>query len=478
MGTPTVISLEFNELTPPLIERFWRQGELPNFRRFFSESHCFTTDAEERGEALNPWIQWVTVHTGVPYAEHQVFRLNEAGKVQGRQVWDILSEAGHRSWICGSMNTSYRPDFDGLLVPDPWTSDTLPRPAELTPYVDFVRHQVQEHTNANSRSSLRALLGFVTFMVRHGLSPETVAAIVRQLISERVDDVGWKRASLLDRLQFDLFSWYFRRYRPAFASFFLNSTAHYQHVFWREMEPEAFDIQPSDRDRKTYGSAVLYGYRQMDRLLGKFMALADGNTTLMLTSALSQQPCMVYDASGGKRFYRPKGLETLLTRVGIDAPVRVSPVMSEQFHLYFEEEQTRDAALAALSGLKVGDEPLLGIQPEGARELFLGCRLFGEVASDAVIASGDRRLPFFELFYEAGSRKSGMHHPEGFCWVRTPEKVHVVHERPVSLRAIAPTVLTLFGVDVPPAMRAAPLDIGIAPGNSRSAPARAQVSAT
>ncbi|MFM9068742.1 MAG: hypothetical protein ACKOUR_15640, partial [Planctomycetota bacterium] len=72
-----LISLEFNELCPNLLSQFIQRGELPNFARMQSESEVLVTDAEERGEMLNPWVQWVTVHTGLSLQEHQVTTLSQ-----------------------------------------------------------------------------------------------------------------------------------------------------------------------------------------------------------------------------------------------------------------------------------------------------------------------------------------------------------------------------------------------------------------
>jgi len=36
------------------------------------------TLSEEVYEHIEPWIQWVSVHTGKSYAEHKVFRLGDA----------------------------------------------------------------------------------------------------------------------------------------------------------------------------------------------------------------------------------------------------------------------------------------------------------------------------------------------------------------------------------------------------------------
>ena len=51
-----LINLEFNELSPTLMDRFIAQGMLPNFARLRQESTVCITDAEIEPPALEPWI--------------------------------------------------------------------------------------------------------------------------------------------------------------------------------------------------------------------------------------------------------------------------------------------------------------------------------------------------------------------------------------------------------------------------------------
>jgi len=43
-----LVLLEFNELTPALMDRFIADGSLPNFARLRESCHVFTSDAQER----------------------------------------------------------------------------------------------------------------------------------------------------------------------------------------------------------------------------------------------------------------------------------------------------------------------------------------------------------------------------------------------------------------------------------------------
>ena len=178
-----LILLEFNELTPTLMDRFISEGKLPNFARLRESSEVFITDAEEQEPYLEPWIQWVTVHTGVPYSEHGIFRLSEGHKLRHKNVWDLVSEAGETVWVCGSMNARHEKETKGYIMPDPWSSDLVPQPEALLPYFHFVQRNVQEYSNDRVPLSKSDYVRFMQFMIGHGLSSNTVANIFRQLFS-------------------------------------------------------------------------------------------------------------------------------------------------------------------------------------------------------------------------------------------------------------------------------------------------------
>lgn len=450
-NTPSVIILEFNELSPTLMNDFIGRGLLPNFARLRGESYNYVTDAGERAPHLEPWIQWVTVHTGLPFSEHGVFDLDDGHKLNTPRLWDLISGGGRRVWVCGSMNAWAGEGVDGFILPDPWSTRLRPHPeGEFEPYYDFVSSYVKEYTRDEVPLTAAEKVRFVRFMLARGLRPRTVARIVRQLTDERGGKRRWRRAVILDRLQWDLFSRYWRRHRPAYATFFLNSTAHFQHMYWRNMNPELFQLKPSAEEQAEYADAVLFGYRQMDKIVGKCLALAGAEATVILCSALSQQPCLAYEQSGGKKFYRVEEPKRLLTFAGVDVDFTYSPVMSEQFRLYFEDEGAAAEACERLEALRVGERAALSVRRDG-REIFAGCCVFEQLPADSLLRSAHtgRAEPFRDYFYLVEGMKSGMHHPDGIFWVRTPSRRHRVHEEKIPLTRVAPTILSLYGLPKP-----------------------------
>lgn len=450
-----LIALEFNELCPALLDRWMLQGLLPNFSRLHAESAVFVTQADVDDPALlEPWIQWYSVHTGLPYEQHRVFHLTEGPRAGHADVYRMLLAAGRRVCSFASMNVAPFAAEGSVFVGDPWSENGDAHPAELNLYSRFVSHNVREYSNANGRLDLADHARFLAFMAGHGLSPATMARIMRQLGAERLADrkLAWKRVALLDRLQFDVFRSYYRRLRPDFASYFVNSVAHLQHSYWRHMDPQAFTVRPSAAEMATYGDAIRFGYQEIDRLLGAFMELAGAeDARLMFITALSQQPFLRYEETGGQHFYRLHDVHAFLSRLGIEF-THVDPTMTHQYLAQFASAGSAAQAQRRLESLALADGRLIfgfpAIEAAG-NSIYFGCQISTPTPLDAPVTVGQSNEPvrFGDLFYRIEAIKSGRHHPDGCLWIQTGH--HEVHEAKPSILDVLPTQLALLDVPLP-----------------------------
>ena len=268
------------------------------------------------------------------------------------------------------MNVGYRTGISGAVMPDPWATHVQPTPKELQPYFSFIQRNVLEYTNSKVPLTRADYMNFVRFMASHGLSAGTMAAIAKQLLKEVQGQDRWKRAVILDKLQFDVFRHYYRKIKPAFSTFFLNSTAHFQHFYWRNMEPEIFTVKMSSEEAAKYESAILFGYQEMDRLVGKFIDLAGTDATLVFCTAISQQPYLAYEEKGGRQVYSPSKFEALVRFAGVSEPFRVAPVMAHQFHVYLESEQVAQRAESQLKALTVNGRQALAVVRAGTADFL------------------------------------------------------------------------------------------------------------
>ncbi len=452
---PAVICLEFNELTPTLLDAFISQGHLPHFKKLRDRSIVQTTNANAAGEWLNPWVQWVTVHSGLDASEHEVYRLSNAYKLNVPAIWDTISSAGQRVWMCGSMNPWSSEELNGHLLPDPWSHQFNSYPeGEFAAYDAFVRKNVQEYAAKKSPVSIKERFRFVEYMLDHGLHISRIKRIFIQLLQECIGKHRWKRASVLDAIQYDLFEWYYKKHQPQFATFFSNSTAHYQHKYWRNMEPEKFTIRPTSAEQRSYKNAILYGYQQMDGILGRVMNLAP-EATIMLVSGLGQQPFQEEDQAGGIRYYRIHNKESLSRILRIEGDFNYEPIMADEFFLRFVNEIDAEACVARLNSILLPDgSPAFGAELDGSDVIGqCKCRQLLPEAAELSVQGTQETITFSEVFYWVDSLKSGTHHPDGIFWISQPGQSHEVREEQVSLTTIAPTILDCLNIEKPEFMQ-------------------------
>lgn len=446
-----IICLEFNELVPSLMDRFIGEGALPNFERLRETSDVFTTDTIDHStEALEPWVQYCSAHTGVRAQVHGVMNLANGHKYSGPRFWDVADQAGLSVMLWSSMNIHTRPGFRGTVLPDPWAAGSISfSPPDLAPFVNYVQKSVQEHTRTDSSSDKAELRAFVWFLLRHGIKFSTIRTLIAQLISERGRGHRFRRAFVLDRIISDIFCSYYRRQKPDLATLFLNSTAFVQHRYWRNFEPEHFELKPTEADQARFGGAIREGYRNMDQIVGQVRAL-NPQARLLLYTAHSQQPHVLHERQGGKSCYRPRDFGATLTSLGIQSIEQVEPVMTEQFRIHFPSSDSRDVALGQLLSWVYEGKRVFNFKPDSEKTLFGGCRLHDCLPKEAAIDAPDgTQLKFYDLFYLIDAVKSGRHHPDGILWIQNDAGVKHVHSGRVPVTAIAATILQLLEVPVP-----------------------------
>lgn len=451
-----LIALELNELCPALLDRWMEEGYLPNFKRLYEQSAVFTTEADVHDPGqLEPWIQWYSIHSGLPFEDHKVFHLTDGARAPFDDIYKILREAGRTVGCFASMNVAPFAEKGSFFVADPWSEKGDASPSELNIYNRFVSYNVREYSNAANRMTASDYMSFLTFMGSHGLRTKTVSKIIQQLAGEKMGErkQSWERVAILDALQFDVFRSYYKKYKPDFASFFLNSVAHLQHSYWRHMDPEAFSVRPSDKEIATYGNAIRTGYQHMDKLVGDFMVLAkEQNATLMMMTALSQQPFLKYEDRGGQHFYRLHNVDTFLRRLGIET-VKVDPTMTHQYLARFSSADVAQAAKERILKLRVEDgRTVFDFAPveEHPDGLYFGCQISNQLPDDAVIIddTNNEPIPFSKLLYKIEAIKSGRHHPDGALWIQTGQ--HQLHNDKPSILDILPTQLGMLGIDTKP----------------------------
>ena len=443
--TGPILVLELNELCPPILNRMMDAGDLPNFRKLHDSADVYVTHTDD--PTLEPWVQWPSFHTGQPESVHGAQELDEGHIIQTPRIWDRLAETGVDSIVFGSMNADSAHKDTVFLVPDPWSAGVRPSDPAYDAFHKFISFHVAEHTNPNARPTRADALNFVKFMLGHGLSLKTITTAMSQIAGEKTSpgDRKWRRALVLDWMLWDVFANTWSSRRPKFATFFANSTAFLQHRYWRHMEPDAYQVKPSDREMADFGDAVEDSYRHMDTIVGKAFDLVGPSGRIVLATALSQEANTRYEHIGGKFVYRPHSFKDLFAWAGGPQPTSFEPVMTHQAWASFASEDAAIEAEAALDALQSNGKTIMEWRRTGNRVMFW-CGLISrtEPGFELTHAKTGKSIAFDDLFMLVGQVNNSQHCRDGAFWVQSRDGSSRVHADKLPLEHAYGIMMDMF----------------------------------
>lgn len=395
-----LILLELNEISFEYVEAYIARGELPHLGSLIRRHGYSETTSEDNYEELEPWIQWVTAHTGLAFWGHGVFRLGDIVHNEFPQLWELLEAGGLKVGAVSPMNAANRLQDPAFFLPDPWT-DT---PASGSWLLRELGRAISQAVNDNTkgRVSLRSALILLISAFRYAY-PSRYAAYLRDSLTSR--GRPWRRALVLDRLVANVFEREWCRYRPDFSSVFLNGVAFVQHHYMfssavyggRQRNPEWYVSARMD--------PMLEAYRLYDDILGRMMRYG---ARMMIATALHQIPY------GQTTYYwRLRDHERTLRKWGV--PFRkIQPRMSRDFLVVCHDEIEAEAAAACLrSATADGGEPLFEVDLRDG-DLFVMLIYPRDVGKGFRVRVGQRWYDDFAKDVAFVAIKNGHHHGVGY----------------------------------------------------------------
>lgn len=355
----SVVVLELNEVNFDFVKAYASQGQLPEFNRLIQTHGLSETTSEREYREWEPWIQWVTAHSGKTLAEHGVFRLGDIVDADVDQIWEQLERQGLSVAAMSPMNASNRLTSPAFFLPDPWTKTAMTGPKAVCRLYAVLAEAVND--NASGRMTPSMIVELIGGLIRYA-RPANYLTYLKVMAGSLTG--SWRRAIFLDLLLGDLFIHLMKTTKPRFATVFMNAAAHIQHHYM--FSSAVYDGGIKNPDWYVAGGhdPILEIYQIYDRQIGAIQkALPDAR--LMIATGLHQVP-------HGRETYYWRLREHRAFLELMDIPFAdVRPLMSRDFVI---ECRTGAEALRAESLLDrvVADDgaPLFTIDNRG-RDLFV-----------------------------------------------------------------------------------------------------------
>lgn len=427
-----LLLLELNEINFESIEAYARAGKLPALSSLLARHGYSRTESEQDYETLEPWIQWVTAHTGLSFAEHGVFRLGDIVHHDLVQIWEQLEAYGLKVGAVSPLNAKNRTRNAAFFVPDPWTETDVTGSQITCRLYEAIAQAVND--NAGGRLEISSKL-WLALGAAANARPSNYGRYVKLALSGR--EKPWAKAMFLDLLLADFFVGKIKQSRPDFATLFLNAGAHIQHHYMfsssvysgRQKNPAWYVPDAVD--------PVLEVYELYDRIIADVMH-ALPNYRLMLSTGLHQDPHpqLTY-------YWRLKEHAAFLQELDISFQ-RVEPRMSRDFLVVCaSSEQAREAERQLAMVTSADGTPLFSIDNRGG-DLFVMLTYPKDIPPGFSFLLGNQRFEDLRRHVAFVAIKNGQHNGIGyFLDAGSPRKSH---PDTFPLRRLPDILKTMLGV--------------------------------
>lgn len=406
-----LILLELNEVNFDLIKLYVEScpNEFPHFCELFKR-YNISTVSELEYSSLEPWIQWVSVHTGLKLVEHNIFRLGDIVNSPKTQIFEMIESAGYSVGCISPMNTDNRLKNAAYFLPDPWTKTRTDSSWPLKKMSQAISQAVNDNSSGHiSLVNLGYLIfGFLRFF-RFKYLYLYLAIGYGALRSK------WNKALFLDLLLHDIHLKLLLKTNPNFSTIFFNAGAHIQHHYLlntpeldeskktinRIRNPEWYISRHEDPVREVY---KLY-----DFIIGDYLQMK--NIELLVATGLSQ---VKYDVC--KYYYRLKNHVDFLSKLGITFQ-KVYPRMTRDFLIEFSSREETQIALKKLKSLFIGETgiQLFGEIDDRGLSLFVTLSYPNEILPGSSVKSDNDEFDIYpHLAFVA--LKNGKHHCKGYAF--------------------------------------------------------------
>ena len=271
-----LLIIELNEFNIDLLKEASRKLNLKNIQKILMMSkHSTFCDENEEHHGLDPWVQWVSIHTGVSFNDHKIKHLGEVNSLSFPQIWESLSNYKISSGIWGALNASKgKGNTCSFFFPDPWTYSEKAVPKKLNNFLALPRYFSKNYLSLFSIKFFNSGLRFLIYLLSSDilyLLRKDLFYIFQSIFTQSLSSNFL--FSIFDLVSCRLFLKYQKISKPDFLIFFMNSLAHAQHKYWK---------------KSNFGKELEFTLRNIDRILGILFESISKNYALLILNGLTQ----------------------------------------------------------------------------------------------------------------------------------------------------------------------------------------------
>lgn len=398
-----LILVELNELNFDIVKLYSQKYKLKFFNKNFFNK-IFNTFSEKKYENLEPWIQWVSAHTGMLAEEHKIFRLGDSKKqLKYSQIFEEVEGLGFAVGAISPMNAINKMKNPDYFISDPWTDGG----SDKNFLHNFLAKTISRVVNSNSEGKVlfRDYLVLFISIFKYSSFQNYLKYIYYFFKGIKKK---WNKAIFLDFLLNNIHLKLLKKNKTNFSCIFFNAGAHIQHHYFFNSEfnnsnlknPSWYIAEKDDpiKDVIFFYDEILFEYSKIE------------NYEFIIATGLSQRP---YDRK--KFYYRIKDHALFLNQCEI-VYKKILPRMTRDFVIEFETENDCVIAFNKFEKINILNNEKIFFLDNRGKSLFLTFLISREIGNkDYLLIDKSKKLELIN-FISFVALKNGMHSEKGYLY--------------------------------------------------------------
>ena len=276
MQNKKLFLFELNEFNFDFLKKYSKLYNLKFLKKLLKlEYKKLKCDSVKEMQGLDPWTQWVNIHTGKTAKNHKLFQIGESQKLKYPQIWDSLSKKKISSGIWGAMNSKNNNQFyNYIYFPDPWNFSQDIKPRYLKSFFLLPSYLLKNYVRPSKIKTI--IYFFISYLF---LRPRFLYAIIKKscfifkfFFTNKINKYFFY--PIFDWLCLVIFLELKKKHDLNFSLFFANFLASSQHRIW----------QDSSRKKENYFTFLI-----LENIIKEIFLSLDKNEKLIVASGLSQK---------------------------------------------------------------------------------------------------------------------------------------------------------------------------------------------
>jgi hypothetical protein len=245
-----LLAIHLNEFNYDYLKYGAKKYKLKNIKKLlaFKKIRTFTKD-KTQNKNLDPWVQSVSINTGIPSKKHKIFKLGQKLDNNICFIWDILIKKKVDCFIWGSINSNFiKNKYIKIFFPDPWNYTSNVVPSDLKQLHILPKYYAKNYIETDIYKIVKySFLFLKSFIKNKGIKfvLKNFSLLFYSLFAKGLKN--YILFFLFDLISLNIFKQKINSKNSSFSYIFLNSLAHFQHNNWNDIKAEKYYFLYTDK---------------------------------------------------------------------------------------------------------------------------------------------------------------------------------------------------------------------------------------